>query len=76
MRLLQYLYGTRELAPQLNADDINITNLWVDASYGVRNDLKVYTGTTMPILKGCVTGIYKMKNINTKRSNQGGVVGV
>ena len=55
--MLKYSHDTREFAMHLDNNGINIIHWWVDTSYGVQNNLKVPTGTTMPIEKGCLTSM-------------------
>ena len=55
-RVLSYLDATiNTVNPQLNANNLNVVHLWVDASYGTHPDLKGQTGATISIGKVCVT---------------------
>ena len=58
----------------INADNLNVVHWWVDAAYGVHNDLKDHTGSTMSVRKGGVTRITRKQKINTTSSTQEGSV--
>ena len=60
----------------LNADDLNVVHWWVDAAYGVHDDLKGHTGATMPIGKVSFTRISSKQKINITSSPQSDIVGV
>ena len=44
---------------QLNSNNPNVIDWWVEASYGTYIDLKQQTGATISIRKGCVTSAQK-----------------
>ena len=64
-QLLQYLNGTRDMCLMLNTKDLNIVQSWVDAEYGVCDELKGHTEAIMPIRKSSVTSISTKHRINT-----------
>ena len=43
--------GTRDMCLTLNTDALNVVHWWVDAAYGVHDDLKGHTGGTVSIWK-------------------------
>ena len=60
----------------LNANNLNVVQWWVNASYGTHPDLKGQTGETISIGKGCVTSASKKKKVNTTSLTISEVVGV
>ena len=70
-RLLQYLHRTSEMALHLNSYDLNIVHWWVDTYYGVHDDLKGHTSTTISIGRGCANIMSNKQKINTTRSTLG-----
>ena len=59
-RVLIYLDATiNTVKLHLNKNDLNIIHWWLDASYSSHYDLKVQTGATISIGKGCVTSAFK-----------------
>ena len=54
-RLLQYLYSTsNNYMLHINAANLNVVHWWVDASYGMHDNLKGHTGAKVSLGKGCV----------------------
>jgi hypothetical protein len=53
-RVITYLRGTAELKLTLEVDDAHVIKWWVDAAFGVHNDMRSQTGMTMTIGKGSV----------------------
>jgi hypothetical protein len=75
-RTIQYLRGTVDLELTLEADDVHVVKWWVDASYGVHQDMKSHTGATMSLGKGSVYSASKTQRLNTKSSTEAELVGV
>ena len=78
-RVLQYLFGTKdlELILGMNASDGSFATLtaWVDASYGTHPDKRSHTGGTMSFGRGAFSCKSKKQKINTKSSTEAEVVG-
>jgi len=55
MCLMKYLDGTRKLVLTLSADELNISEWYVDASFAVHADFKSHTGSVMSMGKGSIT---------------------
>jgi hypothetical protein len=75
-RLIKYLRGTEDLPLRLEAEGLNVTKWWVDASYAVHPDMKSHTGGVMSMGKGAVYGTSTRQKINTKSSTEAELVGV
>jgi len=76
LRLLQYLNTTKDLVLTLEADKCNIIKWYVDASFGVHDDLRSHTGGTMTLGKGHVMSKSSKQKINTKSSTEAELVGL
>lgn len=74
-RLVQYMRGTRTMCLTLSADENRIVKWWVDASFGVHNDLRSQTGGTMSLGKGMVYSASTRQKLNTKSSTEAELVG-
>jgi hypothetical protein len=73
---MQYLRGSIDLVLTLEAGDVQVVKLWVDASYGVHADMKSHTGATMSMGKGSVYLASKAQRLNMKSSTEAELVGV
>jgi hypothetical protein len=60
----------------LSADSLNISKWWVDASYGVHEDLKSHTGGIFSLGRGAIYGTSTRQKLNTKSSTEAELVGV
>ena len=59
-RVFRYLDATiNTVKLHLNAYDLNVFHCWMESSYSTHTDLKVNTGATISIGKGCVTSALK-----------------
>jgi hypothetical protein len=53
-RCMKYLRGTIDMPLTMEADDLSVVKLWIDASYEVHPDMKSHTGATMSMGKGSI----------------------
>ena len=74
-RLLLYIKNTINLRLTLSASDMNIIKWWVDAAYGVREDCKSQTGSTMTLGRGTIMSKSTKQKLNTKSSTEAELVG-
>ena len=51
-RLIEYLYGTKNLFLTLEANNTNILKWYVDAAYAVHPGMKSHTGATLKMGQG------------------------
>jgi hypothetical protein len=75
-RVIKYLRKTTDLVLQLGADNLNIIKWWVDASYGVHDDMRSHTGGTMSMGTGAVYSTSRKQKLNTKSSTEAELVGI
>ena len=76
-RVLSYLDMTiNSVKLRLNANNLNVVHLWVDASYNTRPYLKEQTWATISIRKGCFTSAFRKQKINATSSTISDLVGV
>jgi hypothetical protein len=71
-----YLRDTKKLCLTLEADDLQIIKWWVDASFGVHQDMRSHTGGVMSLGKGAVYSTSIRQKLNTKSSTEAELVGV
>ena len=69
-RLLQYLRSTIKLKMTLSADSMSSVKWWVDASYGVHNDMRSNTGGCMMIGRGALFIKSSKRKLNSKSSTE------
>ena len=69
-RLLQYLRSTLKLKMTLSADSMSSVKWWVDASYGVHNDMRSHTGGCMMIGRGALFSKSSKQKLNSKSSTE------
>jgi hypothetical protein len=74
-RLLKYLSRTIGDYATIGADLLSKIQTWVDASYGVHDDLKSHTGGLVSLGRGVVMGKSSKQKLNTKSSTKAEVVG-
>jgi hypothetical protein len=74
-RLLKYLNRTIGDYATIGADSLSKIRTWVDASYGVHDDLKSHTGGVISLRRGVVMGKSSKQKLNTKSSTEAEVVG-
>jgi len=75
-RVLQYLRGTMDECLILGGDSIGSMESWVDAAYGVHNDMKSHTGGCMSWGLGVLLTMCIKQRLNVKSSTEAEVVGV
>ena len=76
IRVIQYVRSTPDLGINLEASkNVSIIS-YVDASYGVHDDLKSHTGFTVGIGKGPISSKSSTQKINTKSSTEAELVGI
>jgi hypothetical protein len=74
-RVIKYLRGTAGLKLTLEADDAHVIKWWVDAAFGVHNDMRSQTGMTMTMGKGSVYASSVRQKLNTRSSTEAELVG-
>jgi hypothetical protein len=75
-RVIKYLRKTKDLVLRLSADNLNIIKWWVDASYGVHEDMRSHTGGVMSMGTGAAYSTSKKQKLNTKSSTEAELVGI
>jgi hypothetical protein len=76
MRVIKYLCKTTDLVLRLGANNLNIIKWWVNASYGVHDDMRSHTGGTMSMGTGAVYSTSRKQKLNTKSSTKAKLVGI
>jgi hypothetical protein len=74
-RVLQYLYGTVNDCLTLGADCLTVLKTWVDAAYGVHQDMKSHTGGVISLGRGAIMCKSAKQKLNTKSSTEAELVG-
>jgi hypothetical protein len=74
-RLLQYLHSTLSLPLTISIDNMSVIKTWVDAAYGVHNDMRSQTGGAVMMGKGVLYSKSSKQKINTKSSTEAELVG-
>jgi hypothetical protein len=74
-RVLQFLNNTLDDFLFLGADCLNILKTWVDAAYGVHDDMKSHTGGVMSLGRGTIMCKSTKQKLNTKSSTEAEFVG-
>ena len=69
-RLLKYIKSTIDLKLTLSATNLSVIKWYVDAAYGVRDDRKSQSGTTMTLGHGVLVGKSIKQKRNTKSSTE------
>jgi len=75
-RLIRYVRATRELGIVLEGSANLSVVAYVDASYGVHDDMKSHTGTVIGIGKGPIYSKSSTQKLNTKSSTEAELVGL
>jgi hypothetical protein len=70
MRVMKYLYGTKEENLTLSADNLRVVKGYVDASFAVHPDFKSHTGAVMTLGKGAMQSIARRQKMNVQGSQQ------
>ena len=76
VKLLSYLNKTQELVVRLEADDSQMVNWHIDASFAVHKDYRSHTGGTMTLGRGVITSISSKQKVNTRSSTEAELVSV
>ena len=74
-RLLQYLHGTIDMPLTLSIDNMSVIKTWVDAAYGVHNDMRSQTGGAIMMGKGVLHSKSSKQKINVESSTEAELVG-
>jgi hypothetical protein len=74
-RFLKYLSRTIGDYATIGAGSLSKIRTWVDASYGVHDDLKSHTGGVISLGRGVGMGKSSKQKLNTKSSTEAEVVG-
>ena len=74
-RMLQYLYGSMDMVLKLSAISISIIKWWIDAAYGVHDNMRSHTGTNMSLGRGSIYSRSTKQKLNTKSSTEAELVG-
>ena len=74
-RLLHYINGTLDLKRVISMNDMLELRTWVDASYGVHQDMRGHTGGVMSLGRGTVHHKTAKQKLNTKSSTESELVG-
>ena len=75
VRLMKYLFGTKEMVLTLGADSVNVAKYFVDASFAVHPDFKSHTGATMTMGQGAIHSMSRKQKLNTRSSTEAELVG-
>jgi hypothetical protein len=75
-RAIKYLRGTREMGIKLEADKNLAVLAYVDASYGVHDDMKSHTGCVVGIGKGPLYAKSSTQKLNSKSSTEAELIGL
>jgi hypothetical protein len=74
-RLMQYLNRTMDEVLTIGADSLQKLMTWVDAAYGVHQDMKSHTGGAMLFGRGAVLCKLSKQKLNTTSSTKAELVG-
>ena len=75
-RTVQYIRGTRDLGLTLTIGDPMTVISYIDASYGVHQDMKSHTGSTITLGKGSIYAKSSTQRLTTKSSTEAELVGL
>jgi Reverse transcriptase (RNA-dependent DNA polymerase) len=75
-RVIRYLRGTAKLGIVLEGDKHLQVLAWIDASYGVHEDMRSHTGSVIGIGKGPIYVKGSGQKLNTKSSTEAELVGL
>ena len=75
-RLIQYLYGTKDMILTLSADNMSIFKWYIDAAHTVHPDMKGHTGAVLIMGTGSIYNTSIKQKINTRSSTESELVGV
>ena len=75
-RLMQYIYGTLDLVLKLSATSTTVIKWWIDAAYGVHDNMRSHTGTTMSMGLVSIYSRSTKQILSTKSSTEAELLGV
>ena len=70
VRLCKYMNATKELHLVLTANDMRVMKIYVDASYGVHEDLRSHTGAVTKFGQGSAYSASLKQKVNTRSSTE------
>jgi hypothetical protein len=75
IRMLQYIWATKDDFLTLSANSLHNVQWWVDTSYAVHPNMKSHTGGAMSLGWGIIYGTSKRQKLNTKSLTESELVG-
>ena len=69
-RLMRYINSTIDIILTLSIKRSNSIKWWVDASYTIHPNMRVHTGTSMTLRKGCIYSASTKQKLNSKSSTK------
>ena len=75
-RMMQYLYGTKDMVLTLRANDDGTVRWWIDASHAVHADMKGHMGATLSLGKGVIYGGLWKQKLVAQSSTESELIGV
>ena len=75
IRLLRFLYKTKDDVLELSIDNLSIIKWYVDAAFAVHGDMRSHTGAMMTLGKGAIQAISTKQKLNTRSSTEAEIVG-
>ena len=75
-RIVKYLNGTKDLGVKMNADADMTVRAYIDASYGVHQDMKSHTGGVISLGRGPVYVTSAKQKLMSKSSTEAELIGV
>jgi hypothetical protein len=76
IRVLKYLYGTKDLPLSLSGSNGFVINSYIDSSYGVHPDGKGHTGTMITVGRGAVYSKSGKQSLVAKSSTEAELIGL
>jgi Reverse transcriptase (RNA-dependent DNA polymerase) len=76
VKMMNFLNGTKDDVLTLCSDDTFNIIWYVDAAFGVHNDMRSHTGATMSLGKGAVMSLSTKQKINTRSSTEAELVSI
>ena len=76
VRLCKYMNATKELHLILTANDMRVMKIYVDASYGVHEDLRSHTGAMTKFGQGSAYSASLKQKVNARSSTEAELIGV
>jgi hypothetical protein len=71
---MTYLKATQDQVSKMSADDSNSIKWYVDASFGVHNDMKSHTGAVLTLGSGAITSVSTKQKVMTRSSTEAELV--